>query len=402
MYTIEFQKRGLPHAYILLWMDSRNKFQSAESIDSVICAELPDKTLFPKLYSAVSNFMIHGPCGTSNRRSPCMKTKFCSKFYPKKFVSRTSFDSKGYPVYRRRDLGYTVTKKEVVLDNRSVVPYNPRLLMKYQAHVNIEFCNKSNCIKYLFKYINKGVDRVTAALLSQDDSCVDEIKQYYDCRFLSPSESMWRIFGFKIHNRSPAVVRLTFHDEGKQSIVFKDSSYLSNVLKYNKDKQTMFMAWMDSNADYPHGRHLTYGQYPSMFTYDSDGKFWKPRQRGCAVGRLTYIPHSHRDLYYLRLLLNVQVGCQSFEDLKTVNGHIYDSYREACRALRLLEDDLEFINAIIEVSELGSDISLRQMFANLLMSNSMSDPLNVWEQLWEILCDGILFQKQRSLNDPGK
>jgi hypothetical protein len=159
MYTIEFQKRGLPHAHILLWLDSRDKLHSSDSIDSVICAELPDKNLFPNLYSAVSNFMIHGPCGISYPGSPCMKDNNCSKFFPKNFVPWTTFDSNGYPVYRRRDLGHTVIKKDIVLDNRYVVPYNPKLLMKYQAHVNIEICNKSNCIKYLFKYINKGVDR---------------------------------------------------------------------------------------------------------------------------------------------------------------------------------------------------------------------------------------------------
>jgi hypothetical protein len=401
MYTIEFQKRGLPQSHILLWLDSRDKLQSSEAIDSVICAELPNKDLFPKLYSAVCNYMIHGPCGLANRSCPCMKDNHCSKYYPKKFVNHTSFDPSGYPIYRRRDFGLTVTKNDVVLDNRSVVPYNPKLLMKYQAHVNIEYCNKSNCIKYLFKYINKGVDRVTATLRNRDQETVDEIQQYYDCRFLSPSESIWRIFAFQIHNRNHAVIRLTFHEEGKQSIVFKDSSDLESILRYNINKQTMFLAWMEANKEYPEGRHLTYSQYPSMFTYDTDGRFWKPRQRGGSVGRLTFIPQSNQDIFYLRLLLNVQAGCTSYEDLKTVHGRVYDSFREACVALKLLEDDLEFINAIKEVSELGSGISLRKMFAKLLMSNSMSNPLHVWNEVSEILVDGILYQKRRILNNPG-
>jgi hypothetical protein len=121
-------------------------------------------------------------------------------------------------------------------------------------------------------------------------------------------------------------------------------------------------------------------------------------------GKLTkmiIVELTDQDIFYLRLLLNVQAGCTSYEDLKTVHGRVYDSFREACVALKLLEDDLEFINAIKEVSELGSGISLRKMFAKLLMSNSMSNPLHVWNEVSEILVDGILYQKRRILNNPG-
>jgi len=158
----------------LLWLDKKDKLDSISSIDSVISAELPDHRLYPNLYVVVTGFMIHGPCGFARPNSPCMKDRRCSKFYPKKFVSRTSFDESGYPIYRRRDLGIVAMKKDIQLDNRSVVPYNPTLIMKYQAHVNIEFCNRSNCIKYLFKYITKGVDRVTATVEAGGQGDVDE------------------------------------------------------------------------------------------------------------------------------------------------------------------------------------------------------------------------------------
>ncbi|XP_057746540.1 uncharacterized protein LOC130965797 [Arachis stenosperma] len=77
-------------------------------------------------------------------------------------------------------MGVTVKINNVDIDNRFVVPYNPLLLMKYQTHINLEFCNKSNVVKYLFKYINKGPDRVNATVgetyhVGESSQVVDEI-----------------------------------------------------------------------------------------------------------------------------------------------------------------------------------------------------------------------------------
>jgi len=79
MYTIEFKKRGLPHAHILLWLDESIKLHNATDIENVIYAELPHPKLYPKLFKVVPSYMIHGPCGVAKLNSPYMKQGKCSK-----------------------------------------------------------------------------------------------------------------------------------------------------------------------------------------------------------------------------------------------------------------------------------------------------------------------------------
>ncbi|KAI9117003.1 hypothetical protein K1719_012002 [Acacia pycnantha] len=167
VYTVEFQKRGLPHAHIILWLSESEKIRSSFEVDQLISAEIPDKLEDPEPYELVGSYMVHGPCGRSSRSAPCMKDGKCSKYFPKRFCARTMLDEHGYPTYRRRDDGHMVSRKGVKLDNRSVVPYNATLLKLFGGHLNIEKTNQSRAIKYLFKYISKGNDRVIVGYITR-------------------------------------------------------------------------------------------------------------------------------------------------------------------------------------------------------------------------------------------
>ena len=76
LYSIEWQKRGLPHCHLLLWLSAEHRITS-DKIDDVICAEIPDPSLDPDLHQIVMSNMVHGPCGCINPNSPCMHQGEC-------------------------------------------------------------------------------------------------------------------------------------------------------------------------------------------------------------------------------------------------------------------------------------------------------------------------------------
>ena len=95
----------------------------------------------------------------------------------------------------------------MLVDNRYVVPYNAWLLLKFQAHINVEYCASIKAIKYLYKYIHKGSDKATVTMrANEDDERVDihiannnnEPQVYEDKRYIGASEACWRIFNFPL------------------------------------------------------------------------------------------------------------------------------------------------------------------------------------------------------------
>ncbi|CAA0830875.1 Unknown protein, partial [Striga hermonthica] len=405
VYTIEFQKRGLPHAHILLFLAKENKFLDPSDIDRIISAEIPDETSDPMYYEAVKDHMMHGPCGAARTNSPCMVNGKCSKRFPKKFVDSTTCDEDGYPRYKRRDDGKYIEKNGVVLNNGYVVPHNRRLLMKYGAHVNVEWCNQSRSIKYLFKYVNKGNDRVTASFYQSSgdgdvEKPLDEINMYYDCRYVSSCEAAWRLLGFELQYKRPTVQRLSFHLKGQQNIIFEDDDDLEDVLNKPTVNESQFLAWFEANKIYPEARELTYVEAPSKFVWDATEREWRPRKRkDGTIGRLNHVNPGCGDNYYLRCLLNVVRGATCHEDYMKVGDIQYLNYRDACYEHGLLDDDREFIDGITEASHWASAESLRRMFVSLLVSGSMSRPDDVWQRCWILLSDDILYRQRRLFNN---
>jgi len=196
---MEFQKRRLPHAHIILWTAADTSDPTPTMIDSYVSAEIPDPKDDPLGYALVAEHMIHGLCGPQNPTCPCMKDGKCSKHFPKPYHEETSVNFDGFALYKRRQNNLYIEKGGLQMDNRWVVPYNISLLKKYQAHINVEWCNKSTFIKYLFKYVTKGADcskvylerirRAESTPYDRDTDTINEVKEYLDCRYICEQDA---------------------------------------------------------------------------------------------------------------------------------------------------------------------------------------------------------------------
>ncbi|XP_031096970.1 uncharacterized protein LOC116001221 [Ipomoea triloba] len=398
-YVIEFQKRGLPHAHFLIILKSKFKITTPAHCDRFISAEIPNKETEPHLYNMVKKHMIHGPCGSLNPNCPCMLhhqqqvAPSCKNKYPRSFNDETTFDENSYPIYRRMDTSAYVVVRGHQLDNRWVVPYNPYLLAKFDCHINVEVCAGIRCVKYIYKYIYKGHDRISLSLyVGADVHEFDEIKEYQSARWVSPPEAAWRIYAFPISKIRPAVVHLQVHLQNYQYINFHGNDRLVNIVEDDFASRTMltqffYMTRVDEVAK---KLNLLYIQFPEYFVWNNQKKLWTQRKKKEVIGRLVTVNPTEGERYYLRLLLmNVRTP-KSFDNIKTVNGNQAVTFREAAENLGLLSGDHIVEKCLDEAVLYQMPSSFRRLFATLLIFCDISNPRNLWNKFKSYMCEDLL------------
>lgn len=400
VYTIEYQKRGLPHMHLLLFLKTCARFLTPERIDEVVCARLPDPEWDPtgELTEIVLSNMTHGPCGLDNLNAPCMASRFtnmpptCQKRFPKPFSELTVVHEDSYPQYRRPDDGRTFTvpkpafpNETIVRDNSWVVPYNPYLLKRYQAHINVEVCATVQAIKYIHKYVYKGTDRTTMQVQNADD----EILRYVQGRYVGPPEAYWRIMEFSTHQEWPPVQHLALHLEGQHTVYFADELTPEALAEKMEQSRSTLMAFFKYNTEHPNGPLRLYSEFPQHFTWQPRTHTWQIRKKGFAIGRIYHCSPVAGEKFYLRLLLTSVPGARSFADLYMVDGVRYPTYQAACIARGLAEDDQEWYRCFDEAVLFSSAGSLRTLFLTGLRQQLMADPLIIWDRYKQYFADDL-------------
>lgn len=86
VYSVEWQKRELPHVHILIKLID---IICPEDIDNIVSSEIPDPSTDQLLFDIVTTNMIYGLCNNLNRPSSCMADGKCLKRFPKDFTNDT-------------------------------------------------------------------------------------------------------------------------------------------------------------------------------------------------------------------------------------------------------------------------------------------------------------------------
>ena len=354
----------------------------------------------------------------------------CDKKYKKRFCNETIVSENGYIEHRRADTnhgGYQFKKKvkgrEETLDNQWIVPYNPYLLLKFEAHINVEVVVSINGVKYVYKYTTKGPDRITVQVSNglQENEQVDEVQQFIDCRYISCSEAIWRILGNPLIHRWPAVKKLPIHLPGEQTVLYEEEATTEEIQQaMARSEKTMLTEFFTLCSNDEEAAQLTYLEVNQYYTWNTkDRKFVKRKQnqrrsnkekeeeevqdedlieamptpKSNIVSRIPTIPLNAYTIekFYLRMLLHNVKGPKSFEDLKTVNGIVCETYQEACILRGLLEDDSQIEATFEEAQSITTNCDrLRHIFVTLLVHAKPAKPKALWKKFKKALADDYI------------
>lgn len=219
-----------------------------------------------------------------------------------------------------------------------------------------------------------------------DETCV-----YQEMRVSTPADVAWHVQEEPLTCLSHTIVGLPIHLENEESVFWKEGREKQKRLRLESgaptSKLTAFfhLCQNDERAD-----SLTYVDVPRCYRWDRKDKMWIRRiqNRTNIISRLYTVKPKFRELFALRLMLQVIQGPKCFKDLrKKPSGEYYNSFQEAARARGLMNDEDEWTKAMEEAVTFSTPIELRRLFANILIYTDIKNPEGLWEKFEQHLLD---------------
>ncbi|XP_014678518.1 PREDICTED: uncharacterized protein LOC106818314 [Priapulus caudatus] len=198
-------------------------------------------------------------------------------------------------------------------------------------------------------------------------------------RSLGSSEACWRLFGFNISERHPAVYAMRVHLQGEEMIYYEEGQQRQAAQQDHTTELTGFLSYNKAHPD----TAVKYCDFPEIFTWHKPTKKWVPRRGSFnTIGRVLTIHPLAGEVYYLRMLLNhdQSKGAGCHEVLKRVHGHCHDTFKGACEALGLLQSDNEWHTILTDAALTQMCPQIKELFVTLLLFNKPSDPAALFDQ----------------------
>ena len=227
----------------------------------------------------------------------------------------------------------------------------------------------------------------------------DEVSQFQMGRYVSSNEAIWRIFSFPIHERHPTVVHLAVHLENGQRVYFNQGNAEDRAAHPPSTTLTSFFSVCQTDV---FARTLLYTDMPRYYTWNASSKTFQRRKQGKpvevhpnvfasdALGRMYTVHPNNDECYYLRLLLVNVRGPTSFQQLRTINGHLCATYREACQLLQLLQNDSHWDNTLKDSIISSSPHQIRTLFAIIISTCFPSSPKDLWVKYRDDMSEDVL------------
>jgi hypothetical protein len=243
--------------------------------------------------------------------------------------------------------------------------------------------------------------KVSSQQPQEQPKVIDEINDYWKARHLSAGEAAWRILGYHIASKTPAVSALAIYlpDDGRSSMYSSSraTSSLSSLDRYFLRPVGVFTHNdVEINFD-----NLTYSSYYEIFRLDKynsrhEGRLGYFRElshpknpnpfhviqrnnHNRHITRIHPILPSKGEAFYLRTIL-LHKQARSYDQLRTVDGQLCSSFQEAAIQMGLFADDNEVSIAFQEaVTALKTPAQLRVLFVHLLVNDCIPTPMEIWD-----------------------
>ncbi len=262
----------------------------------------------------------------------------------------------------------------------------------------------------------------------------DEVQNYLDGRYVNASEACHRLFAFDLHDMHPNVYRLAVHLPNEQTTYFPEGTTVGEAMMRNNS--TTLTGWCDFNrkakSEYavtiilvrnnndpapPLPAVLTtlYPDYPEIVVWSKSKKVWHLRKRAAGqrgagrnnhvtlgtMGRMYFVQPLKGERYYLQVLLTHVARATCFEDLRTTHRPhtpttvVHPTFKAACLARGLLQDDAEWDQCLSEVVGVQLPRSLWQLLTSLLIYNNVTNPGRLWDRHTGALTEDFLHQTRQ-------